>query len=172
MTDQPPPVSVLRPDAQPELAALIERSMTPASQSRFGSAADMLAALDGRTGAAMRPSTKVLETPPGHPPFSLAYVPPRPARAGRRTKFLIGIGAGVAAALTATIVVAASQSPSTPAVSVPEPEPSATSPAVATPPSANAPAPEPDPGIGQGGNGNRGNGKGNGNGKKGNKGDG
>ncbi len=167
MTDRPPPVATMRPDAEPELTAVIERAMTPALHERFTSAADMLAALHGK--AAVPPATRVLEAPPHPQPFSLAYVRPLPSRAGRRTKLLAGIGVGVVAAVAAIIVIAASQSPTTPTVFVPEPEPSTTSPAPTTPPSLSKPAPETDPGPPL--NANPGNGKGNGNGHKDKKGD-
>ncbi|MCV7152327.1 serine/threonine-protein kinase [Mycolicibacterium pyrenivorans] len=177
MTDRPPPVSAVRPDVEPSLAAVVERAMAPVPTERFDAAADMLAALQGRPiaapaatmvqGAPVRTPTKVMEMPPHLQPVSLAYVPPAPNRASRRTKVLAAAGIGVVAAVAAvaaTIIVAASQSPPTPAVSVPEPTTSSPAPAptpvVSTPPPVieQAPPVKPKPGNGRG--------NGNGNGKK------
>lgn len=172
MTATPPPVSLLRPDTEPELAAVIERAVAPAPRDRFASTADMLTALHGpalqeRATPGGPTHTRVLETPLPYQPASLAYVSPPPRRAGRRTKILAGVGAAVVAAVTAVIVVAASQSPMTPTVSVPEREPVTTSSASTTPPPpASTPPPVPAPAPAPAENSNRGNGNGNGNGKK------
>lgn len=172
MTEQPPPISVLRPDAEPGLLALIERATTPAAHARFSSATEMLAALHGRTVVQAPRPTKVFEVMPQAEPLSLAYVSPAPRRAGRRTKVLVGVGAAAAAAVTATIVVVASQSPVAP-VAPAEPAAPATpvvpAPVATTSPTATTPpasVPAPGPGEVKKGNGNRGNGNGNGNGKK------
>ena len=166
MTDRPPPVSVLRPDADPDLAAMIDRATAPVHQ-RFATAAEMLTAA-ARDGAVPSP-TKMLEAPLPQGPYSLAYVRPLPRRTRHRTKLLAGVGVGVVAAIAAIIVAAASQSPSPPAVSVPEPGPSATDPSPTTPPSISTPPRDTDPGPPS--NANPGNGRGNGNGKKDKKGD-
>lgn len=166
MTVQPPPLSVLRPEADPDLAAVIDRATAPGPHERFGAAADMRSALHGRANVPIRTQTKVLETPLPHQPASLAYVRPRRRSAGRRTRLLAGIGVGlIAAVATTTIVLAASRAPSVPVVSVPEPAPTSASP-VPTPPPVSTPAPAPPPVPVPAENSNRGNGNGNGNGKK------
>lgn len=168
MTERPPPISALRPDADPRLVEVIEQATTPNAHARFACATDMLAALHAKTVIRTPQPTKVLEAAPRAEPPSLAYVSPAPRRMGRKTKVAVVVGAGMAAAVAATIVALASRSPAPPAT----PAPIAT-----TSPSATTPAPPvsvspPGRGEDKKGNGNRGNGNGNGNGKKGQQDDG
>ncbi|CAJ1495674.1 serine/threonine-protein kinase [[Mycobacterium] burgundiense] len=166
MTEQPPPLLALRPDAEPDLVHTIERAMARDAQHRFRSAHDMLGALSGPAVPSPRPpSTKVLETPFPMEPASLVYVPPPRRRPSRRSVALAGGGA-VLVAVTAMFVAAAQDSPSVPA-------PGTTAPAVSTAPPPPAPSastlpPAPVPVMGEEppgkkkSPGNRGNGRGNG----------
>lgn len=61
--ETPPPLAALRPDVDPALAAVVERAMAREPAWRFGSADEMRAALAGRVGPPVRPSTRVLAAP-------------------------------------------------------------------------------------------------------------
>ena len=76
--DTPPPLTALRPDVDPVLATAIERAMTRDPAWRFGSAAEMRAALVGRLGPPVRPPTRVLAAPLPEP--ATMMVAPRPNR--------------------------------------------------------------------------------------------
>jgi serine/threonine protein kinase len=166
MDDQPPPVTAVRPDVDPALAAVVDRAMARNPQHRFPSATEMLAAVRGAPSTPTRPATKVLHAPLTTAPGSAVYVAP-PRRAwSRQTKILVGAGAG-AAALATTIVLLALDSPASRPIS---PEPVSTTVAVTTPPvststpppalpAQNAPTPPSPPGKAKPGNEGHGNGK-------------
>lgn len=184
MDDPPPPLAGLRCDVDPTLVGVIDRAMTRAPHQRFGSAAQMRAALTGATSRlaappqaqAPRPATRVLDTPL---PPSMQYTaapPPRRRLTGRTRTVVIG------AAVLAAFVIAALALATDPFSSPPPPAKVNTSSTVPTPTRASPPAPPPPvpavappaqkPGKKKGdekkpGNGNgRGNGHGNGNGKR------
>ncbi|BBY81883.1 serine/threonine protein kinase [Mycolicibacterium pulveris] len=136
----PAPVAALRPDADPVLAATVERAMAPDPRWRFGSAQSMSAALAGRfePPAGHRPPTKVLAAPlPA--PTTMAVRPPAPKN---RTRVLLGVAAAlVAVVVTLAAVIAES-------ASRPPPAPASTSTTVPTtppPPSLLPPPPPPAP---------------------------
>jgi serine/threonine-protein kinase len=150
--ERPPPLARLRPDVDPGLVAMIERAMAQNPRQRFGSAADMLAALHGlrsvtaagmQVAAPLRPATKVLDSP-------------LPRMTRYKKKVLIAL-----AVLVALIVVplalafypSPSSAPTTPATtSTPVPVP-ASNPVPPPPPVATAqPPPQPGhpPGNGHG----------------------
>ena len=83
--DEPEPLSVLRPDAGPDLAAVVERALVKDREARYATAADMLADLEAalrRSGAlpaavsipAAAPSVAVAPAPP----VAVAPAPPAP----------------------------------------------------------------------------------------------
>jgi len=100
--DQLPPVGALRPDADPALAAVVERAMARDPGMRFHSAGAMRGALIGHppAGSAL-PGTRILDAP--LPPVSLAPFPV-PQRPTRRKK-LLALAALVAALLLALILL-------------------------------------------------------------------
>jgi serine/threonine-protein kinase len=163
MDSPPPPVAAIATDADPVLAAVIDRAMTRNPLQRFGSAAQMRAALAGDRRAlldvaapvtvAARPTTKVL---PGPPIAAVTHLAPPPSRRRGRG---YAVAATALVALVVTVVALAMDPPS----STPPPQPVGTStpavptPTVAPPPSAVIPQPGPAAEDGQGG---RGHGKG------------
>ncbi|MCG7594455.1 serine/threonine-protein kinase [Mycobacterium sp. PSTR-4-N] len=184
----PPPLSQMRTDIDPALAAVITRGMARDPAHRFGGADHMRAALAGDpaalaaprpVAAAPRPATRVMATPL---PPTAGYPPPPPVRAtrGRRNpRRVILAGAAIAAAFVVSALALAldpfSSSPSpasvttstsvTPPPTPPPTEPSSATPVTSAPPPAVAPAPAPEPRGGGPGPGH-GNGNGHGNGKK------
>jgi serine/threonine-protein kinase len=143
MDNPPPPVAAIRPDADPFLAAVIDRAVSRNPVQRFGSATQMRAALAGDRRALLdvtapvatptRPATKVLPGPPiPSVPFS---GPPRPRR-GRFRKYAAAVGVLIALAVS---VVALALDPSS---STPPPQPVGTS-APVVPPTSVAPPPSP-----------------------------
>lgn len=167
MDEQPLPVTEIRADADPDIVAVIERAMSRDARCRYGSAAQMRAAV--RAQSAFRPATKVLASPFPEPPASLVYIPPPRRRWSRRSKALLGVGATIAT-LTTMVVLAALDSPPTgpsapPATSVAVTTEPVTSPAPPTP-AASTPAQPPRPADAPPRPGNNGHG----NGKKDNKG--
>jgi serine/threonine protein kinase len=89
MDDPPAPLSILRPDGDPILSAIIDRVMTRDPRQRFNSAEQMRAALAGdrntlfasvapAVAAAPRPATKVLHEPLA--PSATYFVPAAPRR--------------------------------------------------------------------------------------------
>lgn len=166
MSDRPPSVSALRPDVEPPLTAVIDRAGAADPRARFTDAASMRAALHSRT-VPVRAPTKVLDTPPPHQPASLAYVPPRRTRTGRRTKILAAVGAGLFAAVATAVAVAAMNSPATPGVPLPPPSSTAPPPPILAPAVSSSPPP-PEEDVDRGPN----NGKGKDKDKKPKKGDG
>ncbi|GAY15244.1 serine/threonine-protein kinase [Mycobacterium sp. shizuoka-1] len=158
MDTPPPPVAVARTDVDPILATVIDRAMARNPLQRFGSAAQMRAALagdrrallDGPATAAVvpapavpvRPSTKVL------PATQIAFGPDAVAPPRRRRG---GAGWWYAAAVAVLVVLAVSvvASATDPAPSSPPPQPVGTSTPAVTPtsgmpppgPTAEPPAP-------------------------------
>jgi hypothetical protein len=165
---RPVPLRERCPGLDAALVSAVERSMTRNPDDRFGSAADMSAALRaptgppaGATGAALTvmasPATEILPAPPGPEPPApprpgAGPVQPGPAGAGvprRRVLALLAV-AGLALALVGSAVALAhhgSPSGGTPAVTVPS---TTTTTAVVPPetpttasPASTAPAPHP-----------------------------
>jgi serine/threonine protein kinase len=141
MTQRPPALTALRPEIDPALAALIERAMAPRGQPRFGSAAEMHAALSGRDPGfvgALRPSTMVMTSP--LPPMAPAAGVPAPGRRPpmSQTRKLAALAAGLLAVIiTATAFIVDSwahptRMPSAPTSTTSTPNPT-TSPISTTP---------------------------------------
>ncbi|KUH82290.1 MULTISPECIES: protein kinase [unclassified Mycobacterium] len=183
----PPPISAIRPDLDPALAATIDRAMARDVSQRFGSAEHMRAALTGSPSAlllgpapasASRPATKVLAQPIA--PSANYYVAPAPRRRplSRERKLLLA-AAGFVAFVVAGLALALDPSSSTQ-----PPQPISTSTPVQPPPPPPTSMPPPPPtsaspvfekpkedkkgeqGRGNGNRGNEGGGNGKGNGKK------
>jgi serine/threonine-protein kinase len=135
----PPPVRMLRPDADPVFAAVIEQAMARDPALRFHDAATMRAALAGQPVAAVpRPQpTRTLDVPV--PPSMMAVAPPgRP----RRDRKLLWIGAAAAAVVLAIMVALfASASPSEPPTPVTTSTPVTTTTTPTTPPTATTTTP-------------------------------
>jgi serine/threonine protein kinase len=132
--DTPPPLAVLRPDVDPVLATVIERAMAREPAWRFGSAAEMRAALAGRLGPPVRPPTRVLAAPLPEP-ATMAVAPAR----RNRSRWLL-LAAAVIAVLVAAIAFIVDSS-SRPAV----PEPVTTSTTVPSPATTSVLAPTTTP---------------------------
>ena len=185
--DTPPPLHIARPDAEPQLVAAIERTLSRDPRRRFSSADQMRAALNGQIRLAppgsytthARPPTKVLDLSPVPPTFIPSMQAARPLAPGvlraasRRTKRALA-AAGIIVALALTALAVALDSPTTqPAqpisnstTSVPSPSPTS---AVPPPPAPKTPVIQQPTGEEQppaGGNGKKGNGNGNGKGNK------
>ena len=117
----PPPVSVLRPDIDPQLSAIVDRAMTRQARARFASAEAMRAELANAGGD---PVTEPLPvppvTPPGvnaiAPPYVPQLLPPPSPRSARRVLVLAFVVAFVLALAVVIIAfatgVATQQSPS------------------------------------------------------------
>jgi eukaryotic-like serine/threonine-protein kinase len=134
----PPPLTTLRPDVDPALAAVIERSMARDPRWRFGSAAAMRSAIAGGPvpPVSARPATRVMTTPITPPSTVMVSqaARPRPLR-----KILVPAAVVVAVAL-ALVLAALESGPSAPApastgTTAPAPPPTSAppSPARATP---------------------------------------
>jgi serine/threonine protein kinase len=136
--DTPPPLTMLRPDVDPALAAVVDRAMARDPQWRFGSAAEMRAALAGRTSMppATRPPTMVLANPLPDP--STMVVPPPVRRS--RSRLILGLAAAVVA-----IVIASAAFIADSASRSPLPEPASTSTSVPTPLTTSLLPPPPPP---------------------------
>jgi serine/threonine protein kinase len=149
---QPPPLARLRPDVDPVLIGVIERAMAPDPGRRFGSAAEMRAALRGPemvptpgvpAAPRPRPATKVLNQP--LPPLlTNTFVPaPGPRRSNRRHKVLAALAVAatlILIPLALALDAATSHEPTEPVTtSTPEPMPVTTS----APIPASNPAPPP-----------------------------
>lgn len=135
--DRPPPVTVLRPDVDPGLAALIARAMAREPQWRYPSAEAMRAALFGQVEPVTtpgRPPTRVLAEPLPPPPTLLV---PRQVRRGRSRKVVVLAAALVAFVIAAAAFIADSSS------RAPAPEPAGTRTTITTPPPTFAPPPPP-----------------------------
>jgi len=129
--DTPPPLAALRPDVDPSLAAVIERSMAHDPLWRFGSADEMRAALVGRIGA--RPATRVMAAPLPPPP-TMAVAPRR-----SRSRWL-ALTAAVIAVLVIAIAFIVDSASGPPVV-----EPVTTSTPVTPPPPTTSLLPPPPP---------------------------
>ncbi|MGV0605730.1 protein kinase domain-containing protein [Mycolicibacterium sp. XJ1904] len=176
----PPPISVVRPDIDPALAATIDRAMARDASQRFTSAEHMRAALMGAPSmmgpapaAAPRPATKILAEPLA--PSANYFVAPAPRRRpmSRERKLLIAaagfvalVVAGLALALDPSSTTQPPQKVSTSTPAQPPPPPPSTTAAPLPPPVPVFEQPKPPKPPKKGGPGN-GNGRGNGNGKKG-----
>lgn len=176
----PPPISVVRPDIDPALAATIDRAMARDASQRFTSAEHMRAALMGAPSmmgpapaAAPRPATKILAEPLA--PSANYFVAPAPRRRpmSRERKLLIAaagfvalVVAGLALALDPSSTTQPPQQVSTSTPAQPPPPPPSTTAAPLPPPVPVFEQPKPPKPPKKGGPGN-GNGRGNGNGKKG-----
>lgn len=166
---RPPPLARIRPDVNPALIGVIERAMAPDARRRFGSAAEMRAALLGHgfapagrppVGAPPRPATKVLDRPPV-PPITNTFVPALLPRMAGRKKTVLTLLAAVATLILVPLALALepapSQRPSQPVqTSTTSPVPVSTS---DPPPSVTQQTPGPPPAHGPGG---KGHGKGHG----------
>jgi serine/threonine-protein kinase len=146
----PPPLAVLRPDVDPALAAVVERAMARDPGWRFGSAAEMRAALAGRIAPVTRPPTRVLAAPLPEP--STMVVPPR----RNRSRWWL-LAAAVIAVLVAAIafIVDSASRPAVPepvTTSIPVPPPVTTS--MLPPPTTPGLVEEPPPPKKRVGNGN------------------
>ena len=110
-----PPLLMMRPDVDPVLAAVIDRSMALNPADRFPSAQAMLAALNS-----VRPPTRVLTSPlAGARPPMTGAIPPRPPL-GRRRKVLAAFAIAAAVLLALMVVILESTgSSSDPAAPVP-----------------------------------------------------
>jgi serine/threonine-protein kinase len=91
----PPPVSILRPDVDPQLSALIDRAMTREASARFHNAETMRAELNNVGGdpvtgpiPVLRPPTASNPLPPAVVPVPI-QVPVAPSRRSGRTVLLI-----------------------------------------------------------------------------------
>ncbi len=175
----PPPLSGVRADVDPALAAVITRGMARDPAHRFASADHMRAALAGDPAAlapppllaaAPRPATRVMASPL---PPTAGYAPPAPVRAHPRRRnprrYLLAGAAIVAAFVVSALALALdpfSSSPSPASVSTsssvtpPPPTPSSVTPVTSAPPPVVAPPPPEEPAGGPGP------GRGHGNGKK------
>jgi serine/threonine-protein kinase len=160
--DVPAPIQAHRPDAEPGLAATIERAMARDPHWRFASAESMRAALQGvPQPISHRPPTRVLAEPLP-PPATMALAPiPAPSQT-RRLLVLAAVLFAIALAAVLVLFESASRP------SAPEPATSSTSlPPPSPPPTSSlAPAPPPPPAqIDEGPPGKK-KGNGNGNGRK------
>ncbi|MDA2889772.1 serine/threonine-protein kinase [Mycolicibacterium sp. BiH015] len=177
IVDSPPPPLSSRTGVDPVLAAVIDRAMNRDPRARFGSAAQMRAALAGDVTALTagaqppRPATRVLAQPLPDPTTHFVAPPDRPK--SRRRAFLLAAAvlasfalAALALALDPFTSTAPQETVST-STSVPPPRPTSTPPPALPMVPVTQPAPQPvveepvkpdRPGNG--------NGHGNGNGKK------
>ncbi len=149
--DTPPPLTALRPDIDHLLASVVERAMAREPAWRFGSAAEMRAALAGRIGPPVRPPTRVLAAPLPEP-ATMVVTPRR-----NRSRWWL-VAAAVIAVLVGSIafIVDSSSRPAAPepvTTSTTVPPPVTTS---MLPPPTTTPVlvEEPPPPKKRGGNGN------------------
>lgn len=136
----PVPLNVLRPDVDPALVSVVERSMARDHRLRFAGADEMRAALHGAVPVG-RPPTLVLGNPLPDPVTTPLLVSgPR-----RRSRILLwGMAALVAAVTVIAVIVDAASRPAAPApvgTSTPDPIPTSTPVPVSTPTSADVPPP-------------------------------
>jgi serine/threonine-protein kinase len=129
-----PPLTALRPDVDPALAAVIERAMARDPGWRFGSADEMRAALAGpATVPPVRPATRVMAAPLPDPTTMVV------AQAPRRhwSRWWLAAAAVIAVLIVAIAFIV--DSASTPSV----PEPASTSTSVPAPTPSFVPPPPP-----------------------------
>ncbi|WP_029116082.1 serine/threonine-protein kinase [Mycobacterium sp. URHB0044] len=142
LSEQPPPILALRPDADPALVAAIDRAMTRDTLHRFQSARQMRAALSdnvsrplvaGPPAAAVRPPTMVLTSVPPPPATFVPMPPPRRNRPSRK-QTLMAVAA-VLALILGSILIFADDPPPTPRpVTTSTPVPTTTTTTTTTPP--------------------------------------
>jgi serine/threonine protein kinase len=109
MDAPPPPLLMSRPDIEPSLAAVVDRSMARDVRQRFPDAGQMRAALGG----AYRPPTMVLAEPLA--PSATYFVPVAPRRrVSRRTKTVLVAAGALIAIVVTTLAVALDSAPQTP----------------------------------------------------------
>ncbi|OBI76524.1 protein kinase [Mycobacterium sp. E740] len=131
----PPPIGVVRPDIDPVLAAVIDRAMARDPNQRFGSAAQMGAALAGAPAVTPppRPATKVMAPPvPPSAHYSAHHdvaPAPRQRRPMSRERKLLLAAAAFVGLVVAILALALDPSSTTTA-----PEPISTSTSVPPPP--------------------------------------
>jgi serine/threonine-protein kinase len=154
----PPPLRMLRPDVEPDLAETIERAMARDPQWRFPTADAMRASLSVAShGNPVRPPTRVLAEPLP-PPATVAVAGPAASTRNRRILYIAA--ALVAVVLAAVLILLESASPRS------TPKPATTGTSLPAPPTSSAiPPPPPPVQIDQGPPGKKKD-HGNGNGKK------
>lgn len=144
LRQSPAPLTAVRPDVRPNLAAVIERAMARQPSQKFGQARDMRVALGSADPATspIRPATRVM-TAPLPPLNSHTFIgPPPQAPPARRGLW--------AAALLATFVLAVLLIVISPSLSTPTPSPAGTTAPLPPPPTttvapANTVASTPEP---------------------------
>lgn len=145
LRQSPAPLTAVRPDVRPNLAAVIERAMARQPSQKFGQAAEMRAALGSADPATspIRPATRVMTAPlPALGSSTFIGAPPQ-APPSRRGLW--------AAALLATFVLAVLLIVISPSLSTPSPSPAGTTAPMPPPTTTVAPAttvastPEPAP---------------------------
>jgi serine/threonine-protein kinase len=169
MDNPPPPVAAIGTDVDPLLGAVIDRAMTRNPLQRFGSAAQMRAALAGDhrafrdvaapVTAPARPATRVLHEPP-IPVAPYSAQPAARRRGGKRRMYAAAAAVLVALAVSVVALAMDSSSPTPPPQPVGTSTPAVPSPTAAPPPSPVV-QPGPEAGDGQDGQGGRGHGRGN-----------
>ena len=133
----PPPLRMLRPDVEPDLAETIERAMARDPQWRFPTADAMRASLSGVSqGNPVRPPTRVLAEPLP-PPATMAVAAPVAASRNRRILYIAA--ALVAIVLAAVVILLESGSPPS------TPKPATTGTSLPAPPTSSAIPPPPPP---------------------------
>ena len=136
MHDHLPPVGALRPDADPVLAAVVERAMARDPGMRFHSASAMRGALVGHPPVASAPTgTRVLDVP--LPPISFAPFPVQ-QRPNRRNRLLALAALVAALALALILIVFDSPQTTAPAPATTSTPVVPTTTAVSTPPATTA----------------------------------
>jgi serine/threonine-protein kinase len=138
--DTPPPLTLLRPDVEPGLAATIDRAMAREPQWRFPNAEAMRAALSGAPQLnSVRPPTRVLAAPLP-PPTTMAVATPVPPSRTRKLLVLAAVLAAIALAAVLVLFESGSQpsgpEPASTSTSVPPPTTSVTPPPPTAPPPA------------------------------------
>lgn len=142
LNSPPPPIGAVRPGIDPVMATVIDRALARDVNQRFGSAAEMRAALNGAVigpSGPPRPATKVLAAPLA--PSASYFVPSAPRRPMSRERKLLLSAAAFVALIVATLALALDPSSSTQ-----PPQPISTSTTVAPPPPpTTTPPPSPMP---------------------------
>lgn len=163
----PPPLTALRPDTDPVLAAVIERAMARDPRQRFGSADTMRAALDAPVagppvagppvGGPVRSPTLVLDAPLPEPATVLVAPATRRSRARRIVVAVVAVIA-IAVAAIAFIVDAASrtETPQPASTSTSVPVSTSSSVVVVPAPAPTVPQSQPNPGQRKGNRGDNG----------------
>ena len=149
MHGQRPPLRVVRPDADPYLTTVIERSLALDPMLRFGSADEMRAALHAPTAWSTPRQTLVYDGPP-----ATIYPPPPVPRRGRTRAVLAAVAtAAVLGAAGVAVAIGATSTPppaKTVGTTIPSPVPSSSpvqrvAPTPVVPPVVEPPAPRQGP---------------------------